>query len=217
METAGCGLQQVLFRGEELVIGGQDSPAEPFRPEIDQGRQSRHVARELYSGRRSRQAGGRHLGMGSDPIPVPGDGELGSDPRERDEPMTRLRWGLLGTARINRALIPVLQAVDRAIRSTRWPSRALDRARAYAAEWNIPRATGSYEALLADSDRRRHLHLAAQQPPRRVDGPRARRGQARALREAPRAHGGRRGPDRGGRRLARGPSRPRRSCTGATR
>ena len=26
----------------------------------------------------------------------------------------------------------------------------LDRARAYAAEWNIPRATGLYEALLAD-------------------------------------------------------------------
>ena len=64
--------------------------------------------------------------------------------------MTRLRWGLLGTARINRALIPVLQAAPRHSLET-VASRAIDRAQAYAAEWNIPRATGSYEALLADS------------------------------------------------------------------
>ena len=45
--------------------------------------------------------------------------------------MTRLRWGLLGTARINRALIPVLQAAPRHSLET-VASRAIDRARAYA-------------------------------------------------------------------------------------
>lgn len=63
--------------------------------------------------------------------------------------MTRLRWGLLGTARINRALIPVLRSADRHSLET-VASRTLDRARSYAAEWGIPRPTGSYEALLAD-------------------------------------------------------------------
>ena len=53
-----------------------------------------------------------------------------------------LRWGLLSTARINRALIPPLRASARneLIAVT---SRDLTKARAYAEEWNIPRAYGS--------------------------------------------------------------------------
>lgn len=60
-----------------------------------------------------------------------------------------LRWGLLGTARINRAVIPVMTEAARS-RLDAVASRALERARAYAAEWKIPRAIESYDALLAD-------------------------------------------------------------------
>ena len=63
--------------------------------------------------------------------------------------MSRLRWGLLSTARINRLLIPAIRAGSRSELTT-IASRALDRARAYADEWKIPRALGSYEALVAD-------------------------------------------------------------------
>ena len=62
-----------------------------------------------------------------------------------------LNWGLLSTARINRALITPLQASPRN-RLTAVASRDLAHAQAYAAERNIPRAFGSYEALLADPD-----------------------------------------------------------------
>jgi xylose dehydrogenase (NAD/NADP) len=63
--------------------------------------------------------------------------------------MLRLRWGLLSTARINARLIPAIRAGARSELTT-VASRALDRAQAYAAEWKIPRALGSYEALLDD-------------------------------------------------------------------
>lgn len=63
--------------------------------------------------------------------------------------MTRLRWGLLSTARINRMLIPAIRAGARSELTT-VASRSLDRAREYAAEWKIPRTLGSYEALIAD-------------------------------------------------------------------
>jgi D-xylose 1-dehydrogenase (NADP+, D-xylono-1,5-lactone-forming) len=63
--------------------------------------------------------------------------------------VTRLRWGLLSTARINRALIPAIRAAARSELTT-VASRTPDRAQAYAAEWQIPGAVGSYEALLAD-------------------------------------------------------------------
>jgi predicted dehydrogenase len=63
----------------------------------------------------------------------------------------RLRWGILGTARINRALIPPLQGgarhVLRAI-----ASRDKPRAAAYAQQWNIDVAYGSYEALIGDPE-----------------------------------------------------------------
>jgi len=62
-----------------------------------------------------------------------------------------LRWGLLGTARINRALIAPLRASARN-ELVAVASRALERAEAYAREWSIPRALGSYEAMLADPD-----------------------------------------------------------------
>ena len=63
----------------------------------------------------------------------------------------RLRWGLLSTARINRALIPAIRGAARSELTT-VASRTLERARDYAREWQIPRALGSYAALLHDPD-----------------------------------------------------------------
>jgi xylose dehydrogenase (NAD/NADP) len=60
-----------------------------------------------------------------------------------------LRWGLLSTARINRRLIPAIRAAERAELTT-VASRSQAGADAYAAEWDIPRALGSYQALLDD-------------------------------------------------------------------
>jgi predicted dehydrogenase len=61
--------------------------------------------------------------------------------------MTHLRWGLLSTARINDALLGAGNADVVAV-----ASRDEARARAYAEAHGIPRAHGSYDALLADSD-----------------------------------------------------------------
>ncbi len=61
----------------------------------------------------------------------------------------KLTWGLLSTARINRRLIPAIRAAERA-ELLAVASRDQARAGAYAAEWGIPRAHASYEALLAD-------------------------------------------------------------------
>lgn len=65
--------------------------------------------------------------------------------------MKKLRWGLLSTARINRAVLPPLRDSARN-ELTAVASRNLDRAQAYANERNIPRVFGSYEAMLADPD-----------------------------------------------------------------
>ncbi len=62
-----------------------------------------------------------------------------------------LRWGILGTARINRALIPPLTISPRN-RLLAVASRELERAQQYAREKGIERAHGSYEALLADPE-----------------------------------------------------------------
>jgi predicted dehydrogenase len=62
-----------------------------------------------------------------------------------------LRWGLLGTARINRSLIPPLRA-SAGNRLLAVASRDPARAEAYAKEWGVPRAHGSYEALLSDPE-----------------------------------------------------------------
>jgi len=60
-----------------------------------------------------------------------------------------LRWGLLSTARINRRLIPAIRAAEGA-EPVAVASRDGARAEAYARKWEIPRAWGSYDALLAD-------------------------------------------------------------------
>jgi xylose dehydrogenase (NAD/NADP) len=62
-----------------------------------------------------------------------------------------LRWGILGTARINRALVPPLEA---SARNTLLAvaSRSEAKAREAAQTWRIPRAYGSYQQLLADPD-----------------------------------------------------------------
>jgi D-xylose 1-dehydrogenase (NADP+, D-xylono-1,5-lactone-forming) len=62
-----------------------------------------------------------------------------------------VRWGLLSTAHINRLLIPPAKAspkLDVVAVASRDPARA----EAYAREWGIPRAHGTYEALLDDPD-----------------------------------------------------------------
>jgi D-xylose 1-dehydrogenase (NADP+, D-xylono-1,5-lactone-forming) len=58
-----------------------------------------------------------------------------------------VRWGLMSTARINDALLGSGHGEFVAV-----ASRSPERAEAYAAEKGIPRAHGSYEALLADPD-----------------------------------------------------------------
>ncbi len=62
-----------------------------------------------------------------------------------------LNWGLLSTARINRALIPPLQ-VSKRNHLLAVGSRLQATAEAYAKEQKIARAYGSYEALLADPE-----------------------------------------------------------------
>jgi predicted dehydrogenase len=62
-----------------------------------------------------------------------------------------LNWGLLSTARINRALITPLRASKRN-QLLAVASRAQESADQYAREWKISRAHGSYEALLADPE-----------------------------------------------------------------
>jgi predicted dehydrogenase len=62
-----------------------------------------------------------------------------------------LNWGLLSTARINRALIPPLQ-VSKRNKLLAVGSRSQETADAYAKEKKVERAYGSYEALLADPD-----------------------------------------------------------------
>ena len=68
----------------------------------------------------------------------------------RQPSVPSIRWGLLGTARINRALIPAIRASARSA-LVAVASRDATRAELYAREWQIPRSLGSYESLLADS------------------------------------------------------------------
>jgi D-xylose 1-dehydrogenase (NADP+, D-xylono-1,5-lactone-forming) len=63
----------------------------------------------------------------------------------------KLRWGLLSTARINRAVIHPLRLSERSELAA-VASRTLAAAQSYAQEWEIPAAYGSYEELLADPD-----------------------------------------------------------------
>ena len=63
----------------------------------------------------------------------------------------QFQWGLLSTAKINNA---ILAAMPNSTRGAMLAvgSRDAEKAKAYAAEKAIPRAYGSYEALLADPD-----------------------------------------------------------------
>jgi predicted dehydrogenase len=60
-----------------------------------------------------------------------------------------MRLGIVSTADINRKLIPGARASDR-VELVAVASRDQGRADAYAQEWEIPRAYGSYDALLED-------------------------------------------------------------------
>jgi predicted dehydrogenase len=62
-----------------------------------------------------------------------------------------LRWGLISTARINRALIKPLRVSERN-ELLAVASRSLEKAQEYAAEWDIPKAFGSYQAMLDDPE-----------------------------------------------------------------
>jgi len=62
-----------------------------------------------------------------------------------------VRWGLMSTARINAAVIPGLRKSPES-ELVAVASRTAERAAAYAAEWGIPHAHGSYEALLDDPE-----------------------------------------------------------------
>lgn len=62
-----------------------------------------------------------------------------------------LNWGLLSTAHINRALIKPLNASKRN-RLLAVASRSQSSADVYAKQWKIPRAHGSYDALLNDPE-----------------------------------------------------------------
>jgi len=62
---------------------------------------------------------------------------------------SKVRWGILGTARINRRLIPAIQkAPSGELHAI--ASRSLAKAQEAASAAGIPRAIGSYEALLSD-------------------------------------------------------------------
>lgn len=63
----------------------------------------------------------------------------------------KLKWGLLSTARINRALILPLRASKRN-HLLAVASRSQESADKYARKWKIPRSHGTYEALLADPE-----------------------------------------------------------------
>ena len=65
--------------------------------------------------------------------------------------MQPVRWGIISTAHINRLVIPGATASPK-VDLIGVASRDQARADAYAGEWAIGRAHGSYEALLADPD-----------------------------------------------------------------
>ena len=60
-----------------------------------------------------------------------------------------VRWGFISTAHINRLLIPGAHASPK-LELVAVASRDREKAEAYATHWEIPKAYGSYEELLAD-------------------------------------------------------------------
>lgn len=65
--------------------------------------------------------------------------------------MSTVRWGLLSTANINRRLIPVIRESERG-ELVAVASRNQEKADAYAAEWGIAKAFGSYDEMLASGE-----------------------------------------------------------------
>jgi D-xylose 1-dehydrogenase (NADP+, D-xylono-1,5-lactone-forming) len=65
--------------------------------------------------------------------------------------MEPVKWGIVSTANINRKMIPGAHASDK-VELVAVASREQARADAYAREWEIPRAYGSYDDLLADAE-----------------------------------------------------------------
>ena len=65
--------------------------------------------------------------------------------------LAAVKWGIISTADINRKLIPGAKASPK-VDLVAVASRDQARADAYAREWEIERAYGSYDALLADPD-----------------------------------------------------------------
>ena len=65
---------------------------------------------------------------------------------------TKIRWGVVSTANIGRiAVIPAIQASHNGVVAA-VASRDMDRAQAFASKLGIPKAYGSYEALLEAAD-----------------------------------------------------------------
>ena len=62
--------------------------------------------------------------------------------------MSKIRWGLVSTANINRRLIPAIRESAQG-ELVAVASRSMASAQAYAEQWEIPQAFGSYEAMLA--------------------------------------------------------------------
>jgi xylose dehydrogenase (NAD/NADP) len=62
-----------------------------------------------------------------------------------------VRWGIVSTADINRKVIPGAKASPK-VDLLGVASRTQERAEQYASWWEIPRAYGSYDALLADDE-----------------------------------------------------------------
>ncbi|HEX3225977.1 MAG TPA: Gfo/Idh/MocA family oxidoreductase [Gaiellaceae bacterium] len=62
-----------------------------------------------------------------------------------------VKWGIVSTADINRKVIPGAKASQQ-VDLVGVASRTQERADAYAQQWGIPRAYGSYDALLADPE-----------------------------------------------------------------
>eukprot|EP01050_Picozoa_sp_SAG11_P017280 SAG11_NODE_2474_length_3317_cov_2.656930_4_plen_131_part_00 len=72
-------------------------------------------------------------------------------PLAADRVASTVRWGIMGTANITKVVLPAIAAAENAeiIACT---SRSEEKATAWAAERGIPRAYGSYQALLDDAD-----------------------------------------------------------------
>jgi xylose dehydrogenase (NAD/NADP) len=62
-----------------------------------------------------------------------------------------VKWGIISTADINRKVIPGAHASDK-VELVAVASRDQAKADAYAKEWDIPHAYGTYDALLADPE-----------------------------------------------------------------